>query len=99
MNKFSFSDRLTSFFTRYLPGQRGLSVNTIKAYRDTFILVFRFLAQHDRLKPEKLSFDQFDRKMVERFLTWLEEEKNCAASTRNQRLAAIHAFIRYILME
>lgn len=99
MNKFRFSEYLTSFFTKYLPGQRGLSVNTIKAYRDTFVLLFRFLAQHDRLKPEKLLLDQFDRKMVERFLVWLEEEKNSAASTRNQRLAAIHAFIRYVLME
>jgi site-specific recombinase XerD len=33
---------------------------------------------------------------VRRFLTHLEVERHCAVSTRNQRLAALHAFARFI---
>ena len=29
------------------------------------------------------------------FLEWLERERKCSVSTRNQRLAAIHSFFRY----
>ncbi len=34
--------------------------------------------------------------MIVGFLQWLETERRCCISTRNQRLAAIHSFFRYI---
>ena len=37
-----------SFFTGYLPRQRGASVHTIRAYRDSLKLLFEFTAQHRR---------------------------------------------------
>jgi len=37
--------------------------------------------------------------MVEDFLIWLEDIKNYSISTRNQRLAALHAFFRYLQIE
>jgi integrase/recombinase XerD len=33
------------------------------------------------------------------FLKWLETDRNCSISTRNQRLAAIHSFFRYVQAE
>ncbi|MFC4389273.1 phage integrase N-terminal SAM-like domain-containing protein [Gracilibacillus marinus] len=48
-----------------------------------------------RNHPDKLCFSKISRKMVEEFLTWLEDTKNYSISTRNQRLAALHAFFRY----
>jgi site-specific recombinase XerD len=33
------------------------------------------------------------------FLNWLELERNCSISTRNQRLASIHSFFRYVQCE
>ena len=33
--------------------------------------------------------------LVTGFLDWLETERKCSISTRNQRLAAIHSFFRY----
>ncbi len=98
MNKYDFPEILTAFFSKYLPGQRGLSINTIKAYRDTFIVLFRFLAKK-KIKPEKLTFDLFDKRMVECFMEWLETKNGSSISTRNHRLAAIHSFIRYAMME
>jgi len=90
-----FSELLTSFFTQYLPGQRGLSKNTIMSYRDTFILFFRHLTDKKIIRLEKLCFKQFNADMVEQFLDWLEKENGNSVSTRNNRLAAIHAFVKY----
>ena len=90
-----FSELLTSFFTYHLPGQRGVSSNTIKSYRDTFIIFFRYLTDMKKIRPEKLNIEQFDADMVEQFLDWLEKDKGNSASTRNNRLAAIHAFVKY----
>jgi len=90
-----FSELLTTFFTRYLPGQRGVSTNTIKAYRDTFVLFFRYLTKKKNIRPEKFCLEQFNAEMTEQFLDWLENERGNAVATRNNRLAAIHAFVKY----
>jgi site-specific recombinase XerD len=37
--------------------------------------------------------------LIKDFLNWLEQERKCSISTRNQRLAAIHSFFRYIQVE
>ena len=39
------------------------------------------------------------KKMIEEFMLWLEEDRKYSVSTRNQRLAAIHAFFRYVQIE
>ncbi|NLE25410.1 MAG: site-specific integrase [Clostridiaceae bacterium] len=96
-NNNDFASFLSAFFQKYLSGQRGLSLNTIKSYRDTFVIFFRFISEKENLKPENLKFQSMDQSMIERFINWLESEKNCSISTRNQRLAAIHAFIKYVM--
>ena len=42
---------------------------------------------------------QIDRELVLRFLKWLEEERHCKITTRNQRLAAIHSFFSFLMVE
>ena len=42
MKPSDLSVHVTNFLTHYLAGQRNLSPNTIKAYRDVFILLLRF---------------------------------------------------------
>lgn len=79
--------------------QRRYSSNTIKSYRDTFTIFIRYSNDILRIKPEKLSFTMIDRKMIEEFLYWLEVDMKYSVSTRNQRLAALHAFFRYIQIE
>lgn len=93
-----FATFLSDFFQKYLPGQRGLSSNTIKSYRDTFVIFFRFLDEKECIKPEKLRFESITSDMIERFMEWLENNNKNAVSTRNQRLAAMHAFMKYVMM-
>ena len=82
-----------------MPTQSGYSDNTIKSYRDTFIIFLRYSKDILTIKPEKLNFVCMDKKMIDNFLIWLEIEMKSSVSTRNQRLAALHAFFRYVQIE
>ena len=95
MKTTDFAQCLASYLTMYLPGQLGLSENTIMAYRDTFKLVLLFAETECRLRPEKITLADFNIDFIAAFLHWLEQERSCGVVTRNQRLAALRAFARY----
>ena len=99
MKRTDFAGYLTEFLTIYLPGLRGLSENTIMSYRDTFRFVLIFAEDVQRIPAEKLSLFHFTAELVEKFLAWLESERSNSISTRNQRLAAIHAFVRFVKLK
>lgn len=99
MKPTDFATQLTKFLSEYLPAQRNMSSNTIKAYRDTFTLLLRFCRDTRRQSPEKVTLDRLDAPLVFAFLTHLQKERNCGARTRNQRLSALHAFFRYLQTE
>ena len=42
MKETDFARHLTNFLSKYLPGQRNLSANTIASYRDAFKLFLIF---------------------------------------------------------
>jgi site-specific recombinase XerD len=88
---------ITDFFTLYLSNEAGLSENTIKSYRDTFILYFRYLDENGICKPRKLELSVFTVDNVSKFLDWLEMQRQCRISTRNQRLAALKSFSNYVI--
>ena len=98
-NTTEFSYYLSRFFQVYLPGVRGVSTNTVHSYRDTFTIFIRYCTNNENIKTTKLDFCHIDKQLIERFVSWLEEELNYKISTRNQRLAAIHAFFRFMLSE
>jgi site-specific recombinase XerD len=90
-----FPALLTAFLTGYLPRTRGCSVNTIRSYRDTFILLLRYLAAEQSTDPDQACFDDLTADRIELFAKWLREERGSAPSTVNQRLAAIKSFLRF----
>ena len=96
MNKNTFSYYLTKYFAEYLPAQTAASPNTIRSYRDTFVQLMEFYKTEYRLPPEKMEYSEFTAERIERFLSHLEKTRNVCISTRNQRLAAIHAFFKYL---
>lgn len=99
MKPTNFAYHLSTYLAKYLPGKAGTSQNTIRSYRDTFTLLLRFCSQEKALKVEKITLEVLQKPLVEDFMTWLEVGRGCSISTRNQRLAAIHAFFRYVQME
>lgn len=99
MKPTDFAYLLTNYLSNYLPGQRNLSTNTIKSYRDTFTLLLKYCKECKGIEIEKLALQSFSRQLTEDFLTWVQTVRNNSISTRNQRLAAIHAFFRYVQLE
>ncbi len=99
MEKNDFAKYLTRFFSEYLVGERGSSTHTIRSYSNTFSHLLEFMDKMEHIKAETLLLDHFDRKVVLRFLDWLQTGKQCSNATRNQRLAALHSFFKYMQYE
>lgn len=99
MKPTDFSYQLSNYLSKYLPGIAGLSMNTIMSYRDMFQLLLEFYEKSLNIKPEKIMIKDLTRESVEQYLGWLEQERKCSISTRNVRLAAVHAFARYLQRE
>ena len=94
-----FATHLTSFLTSYLPTQRNIRPNTIKSYRDTFVLFLRYYRDIRGLRVEGLELEEINPLLVKDFLDYLEKERHCKIRTRNLRLTALHAFFRYLQTE
>jgi site-specific recombinase XerD len=86
------------FFGEYVPELRGLSRHTLLSYRDTLALLLRFVAKLRRCDPASLDLEAISPEAVLAFLNYLEKERHSKTSTRNVRLAGIHAFFRYVVM-
>ncbi len=99
MKENDFPRHLTGFLSQYLPGQKNVSTHTIASYRDTFKLFLTFCEKERGLFPEKLTMQLISKEVVVGFLDWIEKERKSSISTRNQRLAALHSFFRYIQKE
>lgn len=96
MSAHDFHYYLSEFLARFLPGEVASATNTIKSYRDTFILFLRYCQAHEDITPEHMTRDLLTKELVERFLAWLQTERGCGPATRNQRLAAVRSFCRYL---
>jgi integrase/recombinase XerD len=94
----TFPALLQRFFTDYLLQQRQASAHTIAAYRDTFRLLLRYLADHGGRAPSALTMDDLTPALVAKFLEHLEGARQNSHRTRNARLAAIHSFARYVAL-
>lgn len=99
MKPTDFAIRLTQFLGEYLPAQRNMSPNTIKAYRDAFTLFLRYCRDQRDLAPERVTLELLEVPLILSFLDYLETERNCCPRTRNHRLSALHAFFRFLQTE
>ncbi len=86
-----------SYFTEYLPKQRGASVHTIRAYRDALTLLFKFVAEQRGRGVASLQVGDIDADAVARFLNYIEAGRSNSAATRNCRRAAIRGFFKHLL--
>ncbi|MFA5546693.1 MAG: tyrosine-type recombinase/integrase [Sphaerochaetaceae bacterium] len=96
MKNNALSYYLQNFFLAYLPGEKGVSTNTIASYSDCFSLLLSFFEVKLSKRPEKLGVEDLTKENLLSFLNWLEECRGCKISTRNVRLGAIHSFVRYM---
>jgi integrase/recombinase XerD len=91
-----FAAALRAFFSHHLPLTRGLSPRTLLSYRDTFVLLLRFLSARHHCDVVDLELDHVSAENVLAFLDHLETDRKNSVATRNARLAAVHAFARFV---
>lgn len=99
MKPTDFSYHLTKYLSIYLPGMQGLSSNTIASRRDAFTLLLGFCKEVKGVPVEKVEIKTLSVQLIIDFLDWLENNRKCCASTRNQRLTSIKAFFKYLQTE
>ena len=92
----AFGHVVASFFEEYLPSQRGMSIHTLRSYRDAVILWLQFAARDLGRPLESLCLADLTAERIERFLDYLETERHNGIATRNARLAALHTFARHL---
>lgn len=91
----SFAALVQGFFTDYLIEQRALSPCTVAAYRDAFMLFLSFAQKHLGKLPAALGLTDITPELVLAFLDHLEQERHNTVRSRNARLAALRAFLKF----
>jgi site-specific recombinase XerD len=86
---------LKRYLQEFLPITRNLSRNTITSYRDALHQLLTFAETKGR-SIDSLKIEEITDTLVCDFLLYLESTKCCLIQTRNQRLAAIHSFSKYV---
>jgi site-specific recombinase XerD len=92
----SVGQTIFAFFEDYLKTQKGLRPGSIRSYRDTLKLFLMHVAATRRRPITRLILEDLSSEQVLDFLRMIETTRKNHASTRNQRLAALHTFYRYL---
>lgn len=87
-----------TFFSHHLSQHKRASPQTIASYRDTFRLFLTFVMETTGKEPSALRVADLDTTLVLKFLDYLEDQRGNATRSRNQRLAAIRAFMRFLAL-
>lgn len=95
-NRSALAPWIRRFLMEYLIGERNLARNTQRSYRDAVRLLVVFTAARAHRKVDELLIPDIDADLLRAFLQHIEEKRKCSVSSRNQRLAAIHALAGFI---
>ncbi|MFH1498319.1 MAG: tyrosine-type recombinase/integrase [Verrucomicrobiota bacterium] len=87
---------ITDFLRVHMPVERGYSPHTCETYAHAFRLLFTYASGRLAKRPSQLYLEHLDAELILGFLVHIEEERGNGAATRNARLTAIKAFMRYV---
>jgi len=85
-----------AFFEDHLKVQKGLRPGSIRSYRDTLKLFLIHVAGLRRQSITRLVLSDLAFERVLDFLRMIEDTRSNQPRTRNQRLAALRTFYRYL---
>ena len=91
----SFASLVQQFFTEYLVAQRAVSPRTVACYRDALVLFLDFATHKLDKAPTSLTLADIQPDLILAFLDHLEHERNNAIRSRNLRLTALRAFLKF----
>lgn len=87
---------LHAFFDDHLRTQKGLRPASVKSYRDGLKLFLCHVGEACRKPITRLTLSDLDADRVLDFLRDLESKRGNSVRTRNQRLATLHTFYRFL---
>ncbi len=91
----SFASLVQQFFTEYLVTQRAVSPRTVACYRDALMLFLDFSSQRLKRATTSLKLNDIQPDLILAFLDHLERERHNAVRSRNLRLTALRAFLKF----
>ncbi len=91
----SFAALVQQFFTEYLVAQRAVSPRTVACYRDALMLFLDFAERRLGKPPTALRLADIQPDLILAFLDHLERQRHNAVRSRNLRLTALRAFLKF----
>ncbi len=91
----SFPALVQLFFAEHLTQHRALSTRTVTAYRDAFTLFLGFAQMRCAKSPAAMKLVDLTPELILAFLDHLENERHNSVRSRNARLAALRAFLKF----
>ncbi len=95
-DKHLFFEYVGEFLLVFLPRQMGRSNNTIRSYKHGLNIFRNYMAKEKGIGLVQLSFPMITRDSILTYLQWLMETQGCCAATRNQRLACLKTFLKFV---
>jgi len=91
----SFAALVQQFFTEYLVAQRAVSPLTVGCYRDALMLFLDFASRKLSKAPTAMRLADIQPNLILAFLDHLEHGRHNAVRSRNLRLTALRAFLKF----
>ena len=91
----SFPALVQQFFTEYLVAQRAVSPRTVACYRDALTLFLDFASRKLGKAPTAMRLADMRPELILAFLDHLEQGRKNAVRSRNLRLTALRAFLKF----
>lgn len=91
----SFAALVQQFFTEYLVSQRAVSPRTVACYRDALMLFLDFASRKLAKTPTVMRLADIQPDLILAFLEHLEHGRRNAVRSRNLRLTALRAFLKF----
>ena len=91
----SFACLVQQFFTEYLILQRAVSPRTVACYRDALMLFLAFMEKSTGKAPTKVRLADLQPDLILAFLDHLEQDRHNSVRSRNLRLTALRAFLKF----
>ena len=91
----SFPALVQQFFTEYLVAQRAVSPRTVACYRDALSLFLDFASRQLGKVPTAMQLADMRPELILAFLDHLEQGRKNTVRSRNLRLTALRAFLKF----
>ena len=91
----TFPAIVQQFFTDYLVAQRAVSPRTVACYRDAITLFLDFASARLGKVPTAMRLADITPDLILAFLAHLEQERHNSVRSRNLRLTALRALLRF----